>query len=90
MVEEQAVILKFIVIGDYKNIELLRNTNSIAVELSKLWFGDLEIHGLKLHKPKIHEMKTGLVFYYPFQISLILLTSDVIQLTLRIALFISS
>jgi len=40
--------------------------------------------GLKI----LHELKTSLVLYYPFQISLILLTSDFVQLTLRIAQFI--
>jgi hypothetical protein len=32
---------------------------------------------------KLRELNAGLVFYYPLQISVILLTFDVIQLTLR-------
>jgi hypothetical protein len=39
IVEEQTVILTFIVIGDYKNIELVWNMNSTSVELFKVWFG---------------------------------------------------
>jgi len=35
----------------------------------------------------LHELNTSLVLYDPFQISLILLTSDVIQLTLLISQF---
>ena len=88
IVDEQAVILIFIVNGDYKHIEMVWNMSSIAVDLSKVWFQVLDFQGLKLHKKNLHELKTSLVFYYPFQISLILLTSDVIQLTLRIAQFI--
>jgi hypothetical protein len=43
------------------------------------------IPGFKITQAKIlHELKTSFLLYEPFQISLILLMSDVLQLTLRI------
>jgi hypothetical protein len=47
------------------------------------------IPGFKTTEAKnLYELKTGSVLYDLFQISLVLLTSDVIQLTLRKAQFI--
>jgi hypothetical protein len=89
IVDELNVIFIFIVNGDYKNIEFVWNMNSIAVDLSKVWFRVLEFQGLKLPTRKtLHELKTSLELYDKFEISLILLTSDVIQLTLRLTKFI--
>jgi hypothetical protein len=39
---------------------------------------------------KLRQLNAGIVFYYPLQISLIILTFDVIQLTLHTAHLINS
>ena len=56
------------------------------MELCKVGFQVLEIQGLKLHpKNKLRELNARLALYYPFRISLILLTFDVKELMLRTA-----
>jgi len=50
IVEDNTVIPIWIVIGDYKNIELVWNIISITVEMSRVWFRVLEFQGLKLNK----------------------------------------
>jgi hypothetical protein len=47
------LILILNVTGDYKNIELVLNKNSVALDVSNVLFRVLEFLGLKLHNQTI-------------------------------------